>query len=337
MFARARLPEETAKWRIVCRMHYDVFNGDADGLCSVVQLRLAHPRASTFVTGTKRDIGLLERVHAGAGDSVTVLDVSLDTNRAALDRLLQDGAAVEYFDHHFAGDAPLPAGLIAHIDTSPGVCTGILVDRHLRGRERAWAVTAAFGDNLIEEACDLAAPLGLTAGALDALKDLGDALTHNSYSDRLDEAVVPPAELARMLIASADPLRFVATSTAYASIDSARRREIAIARQTSPAYVLPGAIVYVLPDAAWTRRVRGLFGNEIANLHPALAHAVMTVRDDGDYAVSVRAPRARPYGADALCRAFGGNGREAAAGIARLPRSDLDAFVARLRAAYPGV
>jgi hypothetical protein len=93
---------------------------------------------------------------------------------------------------------------------------------------------------------------------------------------------------------------------------------------------MPGALVYVLPDAAWARRVRGIFGNEIANAHPAQAHAVVTVREDGDYTVSVRAPCARPVGADALCREFGGNGRAAAAGIERLPRDRLQEFVARL-------
>ena len=41
---------------------YDVFNGDADGICSLVQLRLAEPRESTLVTGVKRDINLLTQV-----------------------------------------------------------------------------------------------------------------------------------------------------------------------------------------------------------------------------------------------------------------------------------
>jgi hypothetical protein len=315
-------------------MHFDVFNGDADGICSIVQLRLAQPRDSHFVTGTKRDIALLERLQAAPGDSVTVLDVSVDSNRVALERLLHDGVAVEYFDHHFAGDAPLPDGITAHIDTSPDVCTGMLVDRHLHGRQRIWAVVAAFGDNLPDAACDLAASLSVNAGALEALRDLGMALTHNSYSDRVEDALVAPAALARVLIASGDPLRFVSTGDLYAGIDAACRRDMELAREVAPARMLPGALVYLLPDAPWARRVRGIFGNDIANAHPAHAHALMTVRQDGDYAVSVRAPRAHPVGADALCRAFGGNGRAAAAGIERLPRERLEAFVARLAETY---
>lgn len=315
--------------------HFDVFNGDADGISSIVQLRLAHPMPSVFVTGAKRDIRLVERVAAASGDSVTVLDVSLDLNRAAVERLVAGGVLVEYFDHHYAGEDAVPAAVNAHIDTSPGVCTGILVDRHLGGRQRIWAVVAAFGDNLIDEALELASSLPLVTGALAALKDLGDCLTYNSYSDRLDDALVRPDDLARILIHCVDPLRFVSTHAAYAAMDEARRRELALARDTRPAAVVPGGVVYMLPDAPWSRRVRGLFGNEIANAHPHLAHAVLTVREDGDYTVSVRAPRARPTGADALCRRYvNGGGRAAAAGIDRLPVAGYPEFVERFTRAY---
>jgi len=36
--------------------YIDVFNGDADGICALHQLRLAEPVESTLVTGVKRDI-----------------------------------------------------------------------------------------------------------------------------------------------------------------------------------------------------------------------------------------------------------------------------------------
>jgi hypothetical protein len=56
---------------------YYAFNGDADGLCALQQLRLVEPGDAMLVTGVKRDIKLLERVDATAGDDVTVLDISL--------------------------------------------------------------------------------------------------------------------------------------------------------------------------------------------------------------------------------------------------------------------
>jgi len=58
-------------------MHYDVFNGDADGIISLLQLRLAYPRTTTLVTGVKRDIKLLQRLNLQSRDSLTVLDISM--------------------------------------------------------------------------------------------------------------------------------------------------------------------------------------------------------------------------------------------------------------------
>lgn len=53
-------------------MHYDVFNGDADGILSLLQLRLSDPRPSELISGIKRDIALLERVSLQKASSVTV-------------------------------------------------------------------------------------------------------------------------------------------------------------------------------------------------------------------------------------------------------------------------
>src|SRR4051812_36922186 len=93
--------------------YYDVFNGDADGICALHQLRLTDPLDSILVTGLKHDIALLGRVPAQRGDVVTVLDLSLDRNRPALLSLLARGVHVRYFDHHYAG--PIPA----HDDLEP--------------------------------------------------------------------------------------------------------------------------------------------------------------------------------------------------------------------------
>src|SRR5262245_9845008 len=102
---------------------FDVFNGDADGICSLLQLRLAEPRDAQLVTGVKREIDLLRRVDAGAGDRVTVLDVAMENNRADLDRLLAAGAQVLYVDHHIPGEIPENPRLEALINTAPEVCT----------------------------------------------------------------------------------------------------------------------------------------------------------------------------------------------------------------------
>ena len=203
--------------------HFDVFNGDADGICSLLQLRLATPIDAVLITGAKRDIALLQRVVAEPGDKVTALDISVAVNRQALLALLERGVTIEYFDHHFAGELPTHAGLKAHIDTSPGVCTGILVDRYLAGKHRIWAVVAAFGDNLAGAAQELAAPLVLAVGQLAALQELGESLAYNAYGDSETDLIIPPAELYRVLWRCADPFRFMHTEPLFGLITAARR------------------------------------------------------------------------------------------------------------------
>jgi len=93
---------------------------------------------------------------------------------------------------------------------------------------------------------------------------------------------------------------------------------------------------FILPDAAWSRRISGFFSNLLANAFPMRAHAVLTVRAGG-YLVSVRAPASIPAGADALCRQFEtGGGRSRAAGIQLLPEADLPRFLVAFEKAWPG-
>jgi hypothetical protein len=199
---------------------YDIFNGDADGLCALHQLRLAEPRTTTLVTGVKRDIALLAQVSPEAGDDLTVLDVSLDTNRAALLGALRIGARVRYFDHHFAGEIPHHHLLEAHIDPSPTMCTSLIVDRHLGGRYRAWAIVAAFGDNLRTQANEAAAALGLGHADIETLRELGECLNYNAYGRNLADLHFHPAQLYLHMRPYADPLAFCSQA---AELDILRR------------------------------------------------------------------------------------------------------------------
>jgi oligoribonuclease NrnB/cAMP/cGMP phosphodiesterase (DHH superfamily) len=112
----------------------DVFNGDADGICALHQLRLAQPASSTLITGVKRDIALLKQVPPQAGIQVNVFDISLDANIDALQTLLDHGASIRYFDHHAASKQPVHPGLRSYIDEAPDVCSSLLVDRYQIGR-----------------------------------------------------------------------------------------------------------------------------------------------------------------------------------------------------------
>ncbi|MGA8005175.1 MAG: hypothetical protein WCA17_03665, partial [Burkholderiales bacterium] len=255
--------------------YIDVFNGDADGICALHQLRLAEPLDAELVTGVKRDIDLLRRVRAAAGDRVTVLDVSLERNRPALMALLECGATVRYFDHHAAGEVPSHPALELHIDESPGVCTSILVDRHLGGQFRIWAVVAAFGDGMPEAAVRLASSLKLEEEALAALRALGENLNYNAYGDDEADLLVRPVELYRSVSRFRDPFRLLDAEPLLRRLDQERRADLGRALALAPHRVSERADAFLLPNAAWARRVSGSFANRLAGEAPRRAHVVV--------------------------------------------------------------
>ncbi|NSX17633.1 acetyltransferase [Cupriavidus taiwanensis] len=309
---------------------YFAFNGDADGLCALQQLRLAdhlQPGDATLVTGVKRDIRLLERIDARAGDTVTALDISLDQNRDGLLRLLDAGVRVDYFDHHHAGELPRHAGLRAYIDEGPEVCTSLLVDRHLGGHHRRWAVTAAFGDNLGDVARAMAARLGLDAGQAAVLERLGTCLNYNAYGECLADLHCDPAELAQHMLPFADPLDFAAQCATCALLCQGYDDDMAQARRLSPVHEVPGAALLVLPDAPWARRAIGVLANELVRGRPGDAIGLLSPRSGGGFAVSVRVPAHSITSAADFCRAFEtGGGRRLAGGINHLPDADVERF-----------
>ena len=309
-------------------MQIDVFNGDADGMCALHQLRMAKPVESKLVTGIKRDINLLSRVSAGKGDHITVLDISLDKNRDPLLVLLNAGVSIQYFDHHFSGEIPEHVNLQAYIDTQPTVCTSLLVNDVLSGRYLSWAVTAAFGDNLFDSARNAASSLHLSADELEQLKILGTCLNYNGYGAALEDLFYHPADLYRKIKPYLNPFDFILSDEAYKVLSEGYQEDMAKASAIKPEYESAHAAVYILPDEKWARRVSGVYSNDLAQNNPDKAHAVLTLKGTGEFQVSVRAPITIKTGADSLCRKFEtGGGREAAAGINALPSDAVDKFV----------
>lgn len=312
-----------------------VFNGDADGLCALQQLHLADSEDAVLVTGVKRDIGLLVRVEAKAGDQVTVLDLALDKNRHALERILAAGARVRYFDHHFPGEIPRHPGLEAHIDTTADRGTSLLVDDYLGGQFRAWAVVGTFGDNFDEAARRATQPLGLTEAQLAALRDLGIYLNYNGYGAEVADLHFPPDALFRRLQPYADPLDFIDQDAAFHQLRDGFNADMAKARAVEATLDQPGHRLHILPAEPWARRAGGVLANELARAAPDQAHALLTRLPTGGFVVSLRAPLTRRQGADELCRRFPtGGGRPAAAGINQLPEEAYGDFVAAFLAAF---
>jgi hypothetical protein len=317
-------------------MRFDVFNGDADGLCAVQQFRLANTGQSQLVTGVKRDIALLKKVQAADGDEINVFDISLDKNREPLVTLLAQGVVINYFDHHFAGDIPASDNLKTLIDTAPDTCTSLIVDQYLQGKYRAWAVVGAFGDNFDASARQAAEPLGLSEEQLLLLRDLGNYLNYNGYGATIEDLHFDPTELAARMQPYTDPLQFIEEEKeVFETLRNGSNEDFARARAIEPEIVSDKYAVLVFPADAWARRVSGVYSNDLASTHPDRAHALLTRLPQGGYVVSVRAPLNNKTGADDLCRQFPtGGGRKAAAGINELPEAMLDEFVAAFKAIY---
>ncbi len=307
----------------------DVFNGDADGICALHQLRLAFPLPETrLVTGVKRDITLLEQLIGTTDSCITVLDISLDRNRTALEQLLADNNSVLYADHHYSGEIPASPLLTTHIDPSPHICTALIIDRLLAGKFAPWAVAGAFGDNLDEVAGSYAATLQLDAAHTEQLKEIGHLLNYNGYGFTVDDLLAHPADLFREVQHYADPFSFYQQATIIQKLKNGYAHDMANAAKVTPFRVYPAGRVFRLPDASWSKRVVGVFSNQLARDQPDLAHATLLTHPDGSYMISVRAPLTTRTGADTLCRQFAtGGGRAAAAGINSLPEHELETFL----------
>jgi hypothetical protein len=306
---------------------FDVCNGDADGLCAAVQWRWFEPAEATLITGLKREIELLRRVKAEAGDEVNVFDLSMQRNQHAMRALLDAGVRVRYVDHHASGEIPLHPLLQAHVDMGRDVCTSLLVDRLIEGACRAWALVGAYGDNLSAVADALAQSSGFDEAARAALKRMGEALNYNAYGDTEADVLVAPHLLYQRMRRYRDPLALLASEAIIDELDAQRLADLQQAQGLSPLWQGAAGQVLLLPDAPWARRVMGVVANELANAQPHQAHAVLRQQPDGRYTVSVRAPLRQPSGAQALCHAFGGNGRARAAGIDALPSDGVPRFI----------
>ncbi|NQZ26932.1 MAG: DHH family phosphoesterase [Colwellia sp.] len=346
-------------------MHYDVFNGDADGIIALLQIRLAQGQAeqvpSQLITGVKRDINLLQQVDSSKATSVTVLDLSLEKNNQALQKLLTAQVPVFYVDHHRTGDIPQSALLTSILDTDANTCTSLLINDYLKGAHVNWAIAAAYGDNMHASASTLAKQVGLSELQQAQLNELGTYINYNGYGQELSDLHFHPAELFTLLIHYPDPFVLIAQENSIFS--QLKTAYLADMEQAQAAKVLTDSHLVktiVLDDAPWARRVSGVFGNALANEAPDKAHIVITLNQakvvvqseinvetdtsaetttseecGQSYTVSLRAPLNNKQGAGDICAQFPtGGGRAAAAGVNALPKGRLDEFIKQVASYY---
>jgi hypothetical protein len=310
-------------------MYFDIFNGDADGVCALIQLRLHCPQQATLVTGVKRDIQLLDKVTVNSGDQLTVLDISFQKNKSQVGDFLSRGAHIFYVDHHQSGDIPTHPHLTTLIDTDPNVCTSVLVNRYLQGKYPLWAIVAAFGDNLRYVAEQLAVPLSLKINTLQRLENLGIYVNYNSYGHSISDLHFSPEQLYQNMVIYPSPVEFIHDqSLIFDQLAAGYHDDMSNAQVLKPMFTSSSVNVFMLPDTVWARRVSGVFGNYLANLYPTKAHAILSHHQENDYQISIRAPLSNTIGADVFCTRFPtGGGRKAAAGINHLPKDELSNFI----------
>lgn len=318
---------------------YDLFNGDADGIFSLLQLRQVDPRPNArLVTGVKRDIKLFPRIadHVQAGDRITALDISMAKNTKGLLQSLEAGAEVLFIDHHQTGDIPEHDNLEALTSDAKEICTAVLTDQYLDGAKSGWAVCGAYGDNFQGLAQRIAKARNLQP-PLSQLRELGELVNYNAYGLTPEDLHIHPADLFNILLTYPGPVAFLEDDhPIFERLQTGYRDDWDVAQRAREVDISDAGQILSLPARAASNRISGLFGNALVDEDPELAFAVLTELPDGEhYRVSIRAPRDRatPPASDLAIR-FGGGGRAAAAGIDQLSESDLPDFVDAFRKAF---
>ena len=281
-------------------MRWYAYNGDADGICSMVQWGLVYGIEGQRVTGVKRDIELLERVNPNPNDEIIVMDISLARNHARAVELSTQGFDITWFDHHLAGD-PIDA-IATHIDTSSDVCTARIVEKYL-GVESDWAQVALHGDGLSPHSNK------------PEFKELGELLNYNGYGADLSDLHFHPDDLLLLCLQAKTPQNFMDTQ-AFMTLKNGFEADLSNAKNIEPSNGY-----YVLPDESWARRVVGVMAHRI-NERGDGPHVIAI--DKGEtLQVSIRGRE----GIGELCKMFGGGGRATAGGIDALPKSEITALM----------
>ena len=311
-------------------VHYDVFNGDADGLCALVQMRLEDPKDGEIVTGVKRNIRLFQNLNLSKGDSILAMDISLARNHDLVIEALQKGVEITWIDHHLPGDEIENENLSTHIDVSPDVCTSVIVDRLLQGKRKSWAAVAAFGDSMTETGNSLCEQCGMI-DEINSLKRLGRLLNYNSYGRNIEDLWINPKKLFQSLLEAEDPLTFIDTDE-YKLLSEGYDSDYSKARECISSSEDKGFII--LPNEAWAFRISGTLAHIIAEEEPDIPHIIATELENNALLISLRAPKNNPTGAGEICSRFGGGGRAAAGGVDKLPMEYSADFINAVHARW---
>lgn len=307
---------------------YDVFNGDADGILALHQFRLAHPETTQLITGVKRDVKLIRQLLEQSNSQINVFDISLESNEDAVQALLEKNCSFLWFDHHRRGSLIDSEQLSTHIDLSPTCCTSILVDQYLNGQHHLWAIAAAFGDNLRAAAEKLCEAANLSTEEQSQLREIGETLNYNGYGETKEDLNIWPADLYADLKNWSQPFDYYLNSEIFKNLQNQKSKDENILGQSQKLFDCSVGNITLLPKGPSSKRMSGIFSNDLVHSEPEKAHAIFThLDDDSGYRISIRAPLNKLENADTLAKRFPtGGGRAGAAGVNELPHDQLDNF-----------
>ena len=257
-------------------MHYDVFNGDADGICSLVQLRLSNPKNSKLITGVKRDISLLKKISPVKQDSVTVLDISMKKNYQEVVDFLELGVEIFYADHHQSGDLLTHKNFRSQINESSNICTSLIINKYLSGKYQEWAIVGAYGDGMDKSARIIANKADLSKDDRNQLRLLGECINYNSYGTSEIDLLYHPSLLYKLLKRNYNPFDFISNEAGvYNKLLDSYCSDISKAKAISPEIENDNVSIVILPDEPWSRRVIGVYANLLMHSDKNRAHALM--------------------------------------------------------------
>ena len=207
---------------------------------------------------------------------------------------------IKWFDHHLAGE--YEGGIEQNINTSPKVCTALIVEEYL-GVKSSWTQVALHGDGLSDVSSE------------PKLKELGELLNYNGYGADLSDLHFHPDDLMLSCLSAKTPEEFLKTNE-FKTLKLGFAEDI---EKSSKVKLINGA--YIMPNEPWARRVVGVFAHRI-NAKSSGPH-VIAIEKDNTFQVSLRGRK----GIGELCAMFGGGGRETAGGIDNLPKEDMPALM----------
>ena len=314
-------------------IYYDIFNGDADGLCSLQQMRLHQPRYAELITGVKRDTQLLKHLDFKNGDSLDIFDIGIDQNLDELSRALKMGAVVRWFDHHATQFGSKHPRLEMYLDFRPQVCTSLIVNSYLLGKYAKWALVGCYGDSLDQAGDSLAQTIGISAIERNNLRKLGIILNYNSYGEKLSDLHISPSDLYHILSEYNEPIDFFNRENIVKEIEYIMQADLT--RGLCQTIQSKGNTQWVvLSDKKWARRISGLLANELMKKRPHCVNMVILEKENG-FLVSLRRPVGHRFPISQIANKYAsGGGRAEAAGINLLGKSQLISLINDLNKAY---